>query len=558
MPARIPMTGRQRAALLALPDTEAMVVRHHSLDAGDLDAIGTARTPATRLGYALQLCCLRYPGRHLRAGELLPAIMLDHIAEQIGVEADAIADFARRTPTRYDQLATIKARFGFRDLSRPVRADLMTWLGQTAMPLTDGCHLLDRLLEKMRAERIVIPGISVVERMAAEAMHRAETDLITAVDRSLDAEMRRRLDTLVDGKVHDRQSRLSWLREPQPRVAPASLDTIVDKVRLIRWSGVSAHPVDPAHQPRIAQFAREGLRYTAQAFQQMRPARRRTVLLATLREMEATLTDAAIAMFGRARLRARKRLEQRVAVSNREGRERLLRVAVLLETVAKAARAGEDVGAAVNRITTLDTLDADAAIIRRTASSHRDDVLGEIAPEYRAFKRSGPAFLRAFDFQGRAHTQSLRSAMTILADLDGDWRRSLPDDVPLGHVERRWRRHVGHAGAIDRASWEMATYEALAGALASSDIWVPTAKVHRALRALLAPAPGAPPRPAILPGDVHALLDERANRLDTALLAVEQNLGQRDAVFFEGDRLRFPREPSDDTDRDGGRRFALA
>jgi hypothetical protein len=104
----------------------------------------------------------------------------------------------------------------------------------------------------------------------------------------------------------------------------------------------------------------------------------------------------------------------------------------------------------------------------------------------------------------------------------------------------------------------MATYEALASALASSDIWVPTAKVHRALRALLAPAPSAPPRPAILPGDAHAWLDERANRINTALLAVERNLGQRDAIFFEGDRLRFPKEPSDDTDRDGGRRFALA
>ena len=77
MPARIPMTQRQRAALLALPDSEAAVVRHHGLDAEDLAAIGTARTPATRLSYALQLCCLRYPGRHLRAGELLPAIMLE-------------------------------------------------------------------------------------------------------------------------------------------------------------------------------------------------------------------------------------------------------------------------------------------------------------------------------------------------------------------------------------------------------------------------------------------------------------------------------------------------
>jgi TnpA family transposase len=98
---RVACFARQRAA----------VVRHHGLDAEDLAAIGFARTPATRLSYALQLCCLRYPGRHLRTGELLPAIMLDHIAEQVGVDAGVVADFARRAPTRYDQLAAIKARF---------------------------------------------------------------------------------------------------------------------------------------------------------------------------------------------------------------------------------------------------------------------------------------------------------------------------------------------------------------------------------------------------------------------------------------------------------------
>src|SRR3546814_13537745 len=66
VPARIPMTEKQRAALLALPDTEEAVVQHHSLDAADLAAIADSRTPETRLGYAPQLCCLRYPGRHLR------------------------------------------------------------------------------------------------------------------------------------------------------------------------------------------------------------------------------------------------------------------------------------------------------------------------------------------------------------------------------------------------------------------------------------------------------------------------------------------------------------
>lgn len=145
MPARIPMAERQRTALLALPDTETMVARHHGLDAEDLSTISIARTPATQLGNALQLCCLRYPRRHLRASELLPAIMLDHIAEQVGVDAGVIADFAWRMPTRYDQLAAIKVRFGFTDLSRPVRTSMMAWL-------------------------------------ATEAMLRAETHLVTAVD----------------------------------------------------------------------------------------------------------------------------------------------------------------------------------------------------------------------------------------------------------------------------------------------------------------------------------------------------------------------------------------
>src|SRR3546814_3172518 len=210
---------------------------------------------------------------------------------------------------------------------QPVRTSMVGWLATEAKPIVDGRILRDRLLGELRTRRIVIPGISVVGRMAAEAMLRAETDLVAAVDDTLDTEMRQRLDTLVDDKVHDRQSRFSWLREPEPRVAPASLAEILEKVALIRWTGISRVPINPRQEPRLTQFARAGVRYTAPAFQQMRPARRRVILLATLRELEATLTDAAIAMFGalmgRAHLRARKRLEQRVAVSGREGRDRL-------------------------------------------------------------------------------------------------------------------------------------------------------------------------------------------------------------------------------------------
>ena len=563
MPARVPMTTAQREALLALPDAEELLVRHHGLDERDLAAVNTARTPETRLGYALQLCCLRYPGRHLRRGEVLPGPMLSHIAEQIDVDAAVIASFARRANTRYDQLVAVKTRFGYVDLSKPVRAVMRPWLEERAAGLTDGRVLLAMFLDELRARKIVISGITVVERMTAEAMHVAEGRMVAVIDQSLDVGTRARLDVLVNEKTNDRQSRFSWLREPTPRVGSASLLEIIAKIELVRGTGINAVAVDGPFEARMAQFAREGTRYTAQAFQQMRPTRRHVILIATLREFEVKLSDAAIGMFGslvgRAHLHARKRLEQKIAASADEGRDRLNRVADLLEALSRTARAGGDIAAAVTAVASLDMIDADAALIRRTTRAGRDNAISEIGPEYRAFKRAGPRFLRTFAFEGRKGTMPLRAAMMILAKLDGDWRTPLPDRVPLGHVERRWARYVVQGGEVDRTYWEMATYSALASAVAAGDLWVPTSRLHRSLDVLLAPGPtDATVRTDRVP-DPHQWLDARAAELDAALLEVSAGLPGSDPALFAGDRLRFPREPKADlVERDDGRRLALA
>jgi hypothetical protein len=107
--------------------------------------------------------------------------MLDHIADQVQADADVIALFARRDATRYEQLTTIKERHGFRDLSQPLRVELAAWAQNEAIGLTDGRVLLDRLIEWMRAGRIIIPGISVVERLAATAMHSADLAAIAEI-----------------------------------------------------------------------------------------------------------------------------------------------------------------------------------------------------------------------------------------------------------------------------------------------------------------------------------------------------------------------------------------
>ena len=72
MPRRHILTARQRHALLALPTDEASLLKQYTLAADDLEHIGHRRRRHNRLGLALQLCALRYPGRLLSPGEVIP------------------------------------------------------------------------------------------------------------------------------------------------------------------------------------------------------------------------------------------------------------------------------------------------------------------------------------------------------------------------------------------------------------------------------------------------------------------------------------------------------
>ena len=61
------LTEAQITALLDPPTDQRELVRHYTLSAADLSAIRRCRGDHNRLGHALMLCYLRYPGRPLKA-----------------------------------------------------------------------------------------------------------------------------------------------------------------------------------------------------------------------------------------------------------------------------------------------------------------------------------------------------------------------------------------------------------------------------------------------------------------------------------------------------------
>lgn len=72
MPRRMILTDAERQNFLALPSDDDTLIRHWSLDDEDHRLLETRRRDDTRLGLALQLCALRYPGRLIQRGEVIP------------------------------------------------------------------------------------------------------------------------------------------------------------------------------------------------------------------------------------------------------------------------------------------------------------------------------------------------------------------------------------------------------------------------------------------------------------------------------------------------------
>lgn len=116
MPRRSILTKRQQARLLDLPTDAASLHKHYTLDNFDLEQIRGRRRAQNKMGFALQLCALRYPGRLLAPGEVIPVEVLRFLADQIGVDAGDLAGYATREETRRDHLMILRNVYGFKTL----------------------------------------------------------------------------------------------------------------------------------------------------------------------------------------------------------------------------------------------------------------------------------------------------------------------------------------------------------------------------------------------------------------------------------------------------------
>jgi TnpA family transposase len=146
MPRRSILSAYERESLLTLPDTKDELIRHYTFSETDLSIIRQRRGPANRLGFAVQLCYLRFPGIILGVGQSPFPPLLKLVADQLKVDIESWDNYGQREQTRREHLVELQMAFGFKPFTMDHYQQAVHMLSELAMQTEKGIVLANALI----------------------------------------------------------------------------------------------------------------------------------------------------------------------------------------------------------------------------------------------------------------------------------------------------------------------------------------------------------------------------------------------------------------------------
>jgi TnpA family transposase len=381
MPRRSILSASERESLLALPDNRDDLIRRYTLSQSDLSIIRQRRGAANRLGFAVQLSYLRYPGVVLGVSQTPFPPLLHLIAGQLKIPVEHWTEYGDRAQTRREYLVELHTIFGFEPFTAAHRSLAVQELRDTAMLTDKGVVLATSLIEKLRGRSVLLPRLNVIERIYAEAITRANRRIYKQLtDRFTDVH-RQHLDELLGRKEGSTVTLLGWLR--QSPIKPNSKHMLEHIDRLQTWRSLDL-PVGiehQVHQNRLLKIAREGGQMTPSDLSKFEQERRYATLVALVIEGTATVTDEVIDLHdrivGKLFNAAKHKRQEQFQTDGRAINDKLRLYGRVGQALLEAKQNGGDAFAAIESILSWDDFTASVTEVQKLAQPEGFDFLTE-------------------------------------------------------------------------------------------------------------------------------------------------------------------------------------
>jgi TnpA family transposase len=520
------------------------LARYFHLDDADLALIFPKRGEHNRLGFALQLTTVRFLGTFPENPVEIPAAVLSFLCRQLAIPLPGRLDLYYEGRQRPLHVAEICAHWDYRNFVDPDAGfRLARWLYALCWTGTDRPGVLfERATSWLLSHKVLLPGVSVLERFVAKLRARVEKRLWNRLGRGVTQEQRNQLEALPAVPDGTRRSPLDQLRSGPATVSGPSLVRAIQRVKAVRELGLGK-PVATAIPPsRLALLARFAASAKVSVIARLPAARRLAILAAFAHSLEATAQDDALEVLEillrdlfadaikadrKARLRTLKDLD-RAALT-------LAETCVLL--LDEAVPDG-DLRSRILARTPREVLEHALAQVHTLTRPPHDVYFRELDDRYRSVRRYLPALLKHLRFGASPAGEPVVAALGWLrANAD---RGKPPNDAPREVISRAWKPHVlGENDQVNLRAYTFCVLDGLRSALRRRDVFATPSWRYADPRAgLLAGAEWEAARPIIcrtlgLVSEPEPVLATLSDELDRTYRAVAARLPENPAVRFE-------------------------
>lgn len=403
-------------------------VRYYTLSPEEIQLIQKRRGDANQLGFAIQLCYLRYPGRALQPQEAVPDALLSYVARQLDLDMRAFEQYAQRDTTRREHLCKIQETYGYKTFSQTHYNNLRDWLCPIALGTDKATALVSEVLNELQRRKVLVPALSTVERLVWEVQRQSQQQVFECLTQSLDASQKQKLDELIlteDGQP----SQLTWLKQVSLRPSPKSFKGLVERIQFIRQLGLAQEIGQNIPQSRLLQLAREGSRYTSQKFRKFDQTRRYAVLVAFLVYQLQELIDRTLAMHDRLMTtvfnQAKRKHQAEFQANGKAINEKVKLYATIGKALITAREKEQDWLSAIESVLPWEQFVETVLEAEKLAYPYAFDYLDRLDDHYSYLRQYTPLLLDCFEFEATKPYNSMTEAINVLRQLNETRQRSV-------------------------------------------------------------------------------------------------------------------------------------
>lgn len=491
MPRRALLSDTERDSLLKLPESQDGLIQHYSFTDADMALIRQRRGAANRLGFAVQLCLLRYPGYALASDMVVPEVVVAWIAEQVNSDVAAWAQYGERDETRREHFQELRAYLTLSTFGLPDFRKLVHGLAVLAMQTDKGVVLAANALETLRQQRIILPAWTVVDRACSEAVTQANRRIYRTLIEPLDDRHRRALDNLLNVTPDSNLTWLAWLRQSPRKPNSRYMREHIERLKVFQSLALPDGLGRQIHQNRLLKMAREGAQMQPSDLAKFENGRRYATLAALAVEGMATVTDELVDLHDRIMIRlfgaAKNKHQQDFQKQGKAINDKVRLYSKIGRALVEAKESGGDPYAAIEAVLPWTDFTRSVTEAGQLAQPESFDHLSLVSEQYSTLRRYTPEFLDVLKLKAAPAAQAVLDAIEVLRGMNATGARKVPEDAPTSFVKARWKPLVITDDGLDRRFYEICVLSELKNSLRSGDIWVQGSRQFRDFEEYLLP-----------------------------------------------------------------------